>query len=155
ADLARGAVSGPGQFAAQFLLDPTRFYVAARLLSVAAGTLTVLLAVALARRMGVAGGAAWLAGLVVAVTPAHASYSRQAVPDAPALLLTTLALLQTLRAGQEGSPRRLLAAGLLAGLAEAIKYDAWPLLFPALAVAAGEVAGAWGVASGARPGASA
>ncbi len=134
ADLARGAVSDLSGFGSQFLLDPTRFYLAARLVSLAAGLGTLLLIPPLARQMG-AGRLGWLAALLVAVTPNHADHARRAMPDVPMLLLATLALLLAHRAALRGSRRLLFLAAVAAGLAAATKYNAWPLAGTALLAA--------------------
>src|SRR5579884_2011295 len=135
-DLASGVVASAGAFASLFLVDPTSFYIAARLVSLAAGLATVALTTSLARALGLPRRWPWLAALLVAVTPTHANYARQAVPDATMLLLATLSLLLAQRATRDGSRRALFAAAALAGLAAATKYNAGPLLGPALLAAA-------------------
>src|SRR5579884_1386338 len=128
-DLASGVVASAGAFASLFLVDPTSFYIAA-------GLATVALTTSLARALGLPRRWPWLAALLVAVTPTHANYARQAVPDATMLLLATLSLLLAQRATRDGSRRALFAAAALAGLAAATKYNAGPLLGPALLAAA-------------------
>jgi uncharacterized membrane protein len=86
------AVESFGAFQREFFVDPTRVYVAGRLLTALLGTATVAATFALARRL-----AGPIAGLVaataVAVSPLHVRDSHYVKHDVPVTLLIVLAYL--------------------------------------------------------------
>ncbi len=85
-----GATAGLAAFQRDFFVDPTRVYVAGRLLTALCGTATVVAAWRLTR--DVAGGtAATCAALLLAVAPLHVRDSHYVKHDVPATLLVVLA----------------------------------------------------------------
>lgn len=85
-------VASFGAFQREFFLDPTRVYVAGRLLTALLGTATVVATFALARR--IAGPIAGLtAAVAVAVSPLHVRDSHYVKHDVPVTLLIVLAYL--------------------------------------------------------------
>jgi Dolichyl-phosphate-mannose-protein mannosyltransferase len=92
AAVATRAVDSFGAFQREFFLDPTRVYVAGRLLTALLGTATVIATFALARR--IAGPIAGLtAAIAVAVSPLHVRDSHYVKHDVPVTLLILLAYL--------------------------------------------------------------
>jgi hypothetical protein len=92
AAVATRAVDSFGAFQREFFVDPTRVYVAGRLLTAILGTATVGATFALARRL--AGPVAGLASAVaVAVSPLHVRDSHYVKHDVPVTLLIVLACL--------------------------------------------------------------
>lgn len=86
------AVDSFGAFQREFFVDPTRVYVAGRLLTALLGTATVAATFVLARR--IAGPVAGLAAaLAVAVSPLHVRDSHYVKHDVPVTLLIVLAYL--------------------------------------------------------------
>jgi hypothetical protein len=138
-----GAVASFGDFQRQFFVDPTRVYVAARLLSALAGTATIVATWALARRIGgeLAGIAA---ALFVAVAPLHVRDSHYVKHDVPVTLLIVLAYLAYDRLWRElppeGRQTPLIAAAVLTGAAFSTHYYTIFLAIPL----------AWSAARGAR-----
>ena len=87
-----GAVASFAAFQREFFVDPTRVYVAGRLLTALAGTATVIATWVLGRRIG--GTQAGLtAALFVAVAPLHVRDSHYVKHDVPVTLLIVLAYL--------------------------------------------------------------
>ncbi len=117
--VATRAVASFADFQRGFFLDPTRVYVAGRLLTALLGTATVAATWALARRM--AGSiAAPAAALVVAVSPLHVRDSHYVKHDVPVTLLIVLAYLAYDRLwNKEGS---LVLAAVVTGLAFSTHY---------------------------------
>ena len=102
--------------------DPLPFHVAARHLSALMGTLTVLLAFLLARKL--AGDAAGLlAAAALAVMPAHQLHSHFATLESPGAFFMMLSayLAMKIRDESEDGPW-LFASAFAAGIATAIKY---------------------------------
>ena len=92
AAVATRAVDSFGAFQREFFVDPTRVYVAGRLLTALLGTATVVATFALGRRLG--GPVAGLAAAVaVAVSPLHVRDSHYVKHDVPVTLLIVLAYL--------------------------------------------------------------
>jgi hypothetical protein len=92
AAVATGAVASFAAFQREFFLDPTRVFVAGRLLTALLGTATVVATLALARR--IAGPVAGMAAAVaVAVSPLHVRDSHYVKHDVPVTLLIVLAYL--------------------------------------------------------------
>jgi Dolichyl-phosphate-mannose-protein mannosyltransferase len=117
--VATRAVASFADFQRGFFLDPTRVYVAGRLLTALLGTATVAATWALARRL--AGSIAGLAAaLVVAVSPLHVRDSHYVKHDVPVTLLIVLAYLAYDRLwNKEGS---LVLAAVVTGLAFSTHY---------------------------------
>ena len=92
AAVATRAVSSFGAFQREFFFDPTRVYVAGRLLTALLGTATVAATWAWVRRL--AGPVAALtAALIVAIAPLHVRDSHYVKHDVPVTLLIVLAYL--------------------------------------------------------------
>jgi hypothetical protein len=105
AAVATRAVASFGAFQREFFLDPTRVYVAGRLLTAILGTATVAATWALARR--VAGPIAGLAAAsIVAVSPLHVRDSHYVKHDVPVTLLVVLAYVAYERLWNADLPRR-------------------------------------------------
>lgn len=100
----------------------TTLYLIARGVSALAGTVTIPLVYAIARRVGCSNGAARLAALAVALSSLTVEHSHLATTDAAATCLATAALLLALRA-EHGSTRSWILAGAMAGLAAGFKYN--------------------------------
>ena len=116
------------------VLDPTPFFLSARLLVATCGVVSVYLLYRIGTE-GYSRSVGLLAALFLAVTPLHVRYSHVAVTDVPAVTLGLLALLFFVRATQRRSGRALFAGALAAGLATSTKYNLGMLVLPA-AVAA-------------------
>ncbi|WP_419191812.1 glycosyltransferase family 39 protein [Engelhardtia mirabilis] len=105
---------------------PRGWHLVGRTVSLIAGLVAIGATWALARRL-LGGAAATVAALALAVAPGAALLSAWATPDAPATAFVVLALASTARALDpgEGRPGRwLLIAGVVGGLAAAVKYSA-------------------------------
>lgn len=143
--VATRAVSSFADFQREFFLDPTRVYVAGRLLTALLGTATVAATWALARR---AAGpiAAIAAAAIVAVSPLHVRDSHYVKHDVPVTLLVVLACLAYDRLWTEDvqpegrSDRSLVIAAALTGLAFSTHYYTIFLAIPL----------AWAAAHGGR-----
>ena len=117
-----------------FVVDPTPYFLLARLLSVAAGTASVWLVWRLGRvAFGTAAGL--LAALLLAVAPLHVAYSHMAVTDVTAVALSLLALVLLQQAAQGRAARWLVLGALAAGLATSTKYNLGLLVLPATVAA--------------------
>ncbi len=130
-------------FQREFFLDPTRVYVAGRLLTALCGTATVAATFALGRR--VAGPAAGvMAAVVVAIAPLHVRDSHYVKHDVPVTLLIVLAYLAYARlkdaSGDGPGYRGLILAGAVTGAAFSTHYYTIFLAIPL----------AWSAAQGAR-----
>jgi hypothetical protein len=124
-----GATHSPQEFVDQFRADPSRLYLTARITSAVFGAATSVAAGALGtlaagRRAGqIAAGLTAIAFLLV-------RDSHFGVNDALVTLLVTVGLVVCLRILRGASWRDYVAAGALAGLAFAAKYDGIILLAP-------------------------
>ncbi len=113
-----------------FVVDPGPYFLLARLVSVAAGTVSVYLLYRLGREaFGRPTGL--VAALFLAVAPLHVAYSHMAVTDVTATALSLLAFLLLLQAARGGGRRRLIAGAVVAGLATSTKYNLGALVLPA------------------------
>lgn len=119
--LGTGRFKSIDEFAVQYFLDPSHFYLVARSLSVLFGVLSVLLIVRLGQRH-LSPLAGWLAGLFLAVSVLHSSQSHIAVTDIALTFFFLAVCWPLLRIVQEGRRRDYLLAGLLIGLGMATKY---------------------------------
>lgn len=130
--VAARAVSSFGAFQREFFLDPTRVYVAGRLLTALLGTATVAATARLTA--GIAGQrAALIAALFLAVLPLHVLNSHYVKHDVPVTLLIVLAYIAYER-------RSLVIAAVITGLAFSTHYYTIFLAIPL----------AWSAAQGAR-----
>jgi 4-amino-4-deoxy-L-arabinose transferase-like glycosyltransferase len=124
-------------------VSAANFYLTGRQFTAIVGTATILLTFAAARRWG--HGVALLAAALVAVNPNHVRESHYVLTDVPTTFFTTLALWLSLRAWEQRTWGRLLAASAAAGLAASCKYNGAIAVVMPLAVAitgGGGVAGA-------------
>ena len=126
-------------FQREFFVDPTRVYVAGRLLTAVIGTATVAATFALARR--IAGPVAGLtAAVAVAVSPLHVRDSHYVKHDVPVTLLIVLAYLAYERlwrifpaetgAFEDVRDQEVIWAGVITGLAFSTHYYAIFLAIP-------------------------
>jgi len=98
--------------------------VAAVLVSIVAGTLTIPAAGWVARRtFGCGAGAA--AAALTALSGAHIAFSRMALVDASFLLFWILAIGQGQRFLERPKPMRAVSLGLAVGIAQLFKYNGW------------------------------
>ncbi|HEY7284454.1 MAG TPA: glycosyltransferase family 39 protein, partial [Vicinamibacterales bacterium] len=123
--VATGAVASFSAFQQEFFLDPTRVFVAGRLLTALLGAATVAATFALGRR--VAGPAAGLiAAIFLAISPLHVRDSHYVKHDVPVTLLIVLAYLSYVRLMErdddDGFARTVALPGALTGLAFATHY---------------------------------
>jgi hypothetical protein len=129
-------------FQREFFLDPSRHFLAGRMLSVVCGTATVAGVYWLGRRLydnatGLA-AAAFLAVAPIAVRDAH--YVKLDVPTTMAVVFALVALARIVVDPHAASRRRAwILAGLLAGLAVSTQYYAIFLGFSMIAVAAADL----------------
>jgi len=101
--VATRSVGSFGAFQREFFVDPTRVFVAGRLLTALLGTATVAATFALARRLcGVRAGL--IAALLLAVAPLHVLNSHYVKHDVPVTLLVVLAYLAYFRLWVNGEP---------------------------------------------------
>ena len=145
AAVAMRTVSSFGAFQREFFFDPTRVYVAGRLLTALLGTATVAATWAWVRRL--AGPVAALtAAVVVAIAPLHVRDSHYVKHDVPVTLLIVLAYLTYERLwnprheGGGNGIRPLVTAAVVTGAAFATHYYTVFLALPL----------AWAAAHGAR-----
>jgi hypothetical protein len=129
-------------FQREFFLDPSRHFLAGRMLSVVCGTATVAGVYRLGRRLydrgtGL-GAAAFLAVAPIAVRDAH--YVKLDVPTTMVVVFALVALARIVVDPDAASRRGAwIGAGLLAGLAVSTQYYAIFLGFSMLAVAAADL----------------
>jgi 4-amino-4-deoxy-L-arabinose transferase-like glycosyltransferase len=115
-----GAVSGAWSSLAAF--DISAVYVAARLVTVAIGGLTVWLTYRVGE--GIGGRAlGLLAAAELAVLPMHVRESHFALTDVPVTALATLAVWLSMRAAERRTTEAYAWAGAACGLAAAAKYN--------------------------------
>ncbi|HEY7059610.1 MAG TPA: glycosyltransferase family 39 protein, partial [Vicinamibacterales bacterium] len=141
--VAIGAVASLGDFQRQFFIDPTRVYVAGRLLTTLTGVLTVAATYSLGRR--VAGPLAGLsAALFLAIAPLHVRDSHYVKHDVPVTLLIVVAYVAYERLWNappdDRSRTPLIAAAAATGAAFSTHYYSIFLAIPL----------AWSAAQGAR-----
>lgn len=119
-------------------IRPEHLYLWTRLLNAALGTVTILIA----HRAGLRWGhrVALLAAGLLAVWPNHVRESHFALTDVPLTLLTTLALVLSMKALETRRPVWFVTAGASVGLAAATKYPgAIAIVMPLVAAAGAEV----------------
>ena len=135
--VATRAVESFGAFQREFFIDPTRVFVAGRLLTALLGTATVVATGVLGSRVSLR-SVGPLAALLLAVAPLHVLNSHYVKHDVPVTLLIVLAYLAYARLW-DGSGN-LLAAAAITGAAFSTHYYAIFLAMPL----------AWSAARGAR-----
>jgi len=133
--LAVGRFDSAAAFAASWPTDWVPFFMIPRVISATAGTATVLVVYLLARRM-FGRASALVAALFMALAFLHVRDSHYGTTDATMTLLLVSALALLVRAHQTGVTRHFVAAGVVAGLAMATKYNAFLLVVPATLSAA-------------------
>jgi hypothetical protein len=128
-----GLWRGASDFATAYFVDPTAFYLLARLQSVLTGTWTVWIV----QRLGQDAYSApvgWSAAVGLAVSSLHGHYSHLAHPVIVMTAFTTLGLWAAIRLATQGGRRDLAVAALAIGLGSAAQYHAL-LLVPVVCVA--------------------
>jgi 4-amino-4-deoxy-L-arabinose transferase-like glycosyltransferase len=103
-----------------------------RLLSVAFGIGSVLVAYLIGRRLTQRAWVGLLAALLVAVSPATVWHSRWITPDNMAAFFVLASLYASLRVYQEGRTRDYILAAVFVGLAASSKYNALLAVLPLL-----------------------
>jgi hypothetical protein len=106
------------------------FYLIGRCFAAALGTATVFVVYRLTQCV-YGTRCARIASLFLALSFLHARDSHFGVTDVPVTLLICLTMLALADAAAEGDPRQFFVAGLLAGFATAVKYNAALLVAPA------------------------
>jgi hypothetical protein len=128
-----GRFNSTAAFEQAYRADPSIFLLLARLTSAVLGLFTVLVVYWLGRELwGELAGL--LASLFLALAFLHVRDSHYAVPDVAATCFVTLSVLLCVHALRHGRLRSLLGAALVAGLAIATKWTAFPIAIP-LAIA--------------------
>lgn len=123
------AVDSFGAFQREFFLDPTRVFVAGRLLTALLGTATVIATGALGSRIGPA-LAGPIAALLLAAAPLHVLNSHYVKHDVPVTLLIVLAYLACWRLWRLPSGSSLVIAAAVTGCAFSTHYYAIFLAIP-------------------------
>ena len=128
-----GLIHGRADFERLFIQNPTVFYLSARLLSVLAGTATILLCYTIGRK-GRSAAAGLIAAALMAFCFTSARLSHIAKEDVLMVFLEYAVLLWMLRAKNADKAGQGIIAGILVGLAAATKYNGilaavFPLLF--------------------------
>ena len=126
-----GAIAG--QWTSLNAVGPSDFYLVARAVTAALGTLTILVLYHVGQRWG-ARHALLGAGLL-AVMPMHVRESHYALTDVPATFFATLTLLLSLVAHEKATLRAFVWAGVAAGLTIGTKYNAGVVLIVPLIAA--------------------
>ncbi|MBN1346055.1 MAG: glycosyltransferase family 39 protein [Phycisphaerae bacterium] len=129
---ALGVVSDASEMKQWFFEDPSAFYLYVRFIMVATGLVSVAVMYRIgcllrSRRVGL------LAAAILAVTPAEVILCHYQKAEPLLVLATLLALAALIRWWRHDSPWRTVLAGAAIGLACAVKYNAAPLVLPALA----------------------
>ncbi len=119
--LASGALSGVDAAMSGYFLDPTPYYLAARLVSATFGAATVALAYLLIRHF-TSRGPAIVGALLLAASTLHGAQSHIAVTDVPLTFFFVAAALPILGIVERGRYRDYVLAGVLVGLGFATKY---------------------------------
>lgn len=122
-----GRFGGVGDLAAEWAVDPSNFFVIARVTSAVFGALTVVAVYALGARLA-SKRTGFVAALLLAVSYLHVRDSHYATTDAALTLACTLCLFANERAIEHGTLRRFFVASALGGLAISTKYSAAPLV---------------------------
>ena len=116
------------EFGMSFFVDKSAFLAIARINSVVFGTLTVLVAARLARRLSGRQDVALGAALALAVMVGHVSTSQLVKMDVPGAFWTTAMMLGILNVMDRGWVRDYVFTGIVGGLGMATKFYSAPLL---------------------------
>lgn len=121
--LAFGVFEGMRDLESRAFVDPSYFFVAARILTATVGTATAWASWCLARRFGLLAGI--IASTLVTISPAVVQYAHIATPDIPMAFTVLLVLTSSLNActHPKDARRWLLLSAVCAGLASSIKYN--------------------------------
>jgi hypothetical protein len=126
-----GLFAGPSSFEAAYLHDVSPFYLAARLLIVALGLISIVLTYRIGEKLfGKAAGI--LAAAFLAFSPLHVEYSQHIRSDMVMTVFVLAAFWFSLRIVESGSLRDYLYAGVSIGLATDSKYPALLMFVPLL-----------------------
>lgn len=136
AGLASGAFASLGEVPQAFYDDPTRFFVAGRVLAALAATLCVPVIFAICRRLALPPFWCWLCVAAFAASPLILGYASLIRMDYLQILFNLLTVLLCMMALQGGRARRLLvAAGACVGLAVTNKFTGLVGALPVVATA--------------------
>jgi 4-amino-4-deoxy-L-arabinose transferase-like glycosyltransferase len=122
-----GVFPTAADFGIQYFIDPTMFYVIARVTAAAFGAGAAYVAAAAGARFATK-RAGLLAAFLLALTPLHVEQSHFAITDVPLTFFMSLALYLAARLTTEGGLRNYVLCGIAAGLGTATKYTAAQLL---------------------------
>ena len=134
---ATGQVPSARAFGERFFSDPLPLFIQGRLVSVLFGVLAVWALYLLARRLSLSRPAAAGAALFLAVSPLLVRLSHFALTDGPTVLPFIASLILAVRVLKKGRASDAFWAGVLAGLATAVKYPAGVVGVGLLVAAAG------------------
>ncbi|MDP6483828.1 MAG: glycosyltransferase family 39 protein [Nitrospinota bacterium] len=121
---ATGQVPSAQAFAERFFANPLPLFIQGRLVSVLFGVLAVWALYLLARRLSLSRPAAAAGALFLAVSPLLVRLSHFALTDGPTVLPFIASLILAVRVLKKGRASDAFWAGVLAGLATAVKYPA-------------------------------
>ncbi|MBF0254472.1 MAG: glycosyltransferase family 39 protein [Candidatus Omnitrophica bacterium] len=124
-----GRISGPEGFLNFYLLEPERVFLCARLLSVFFGGLTLVLVYRFGKAMGGSRAGLWSCALLSAGL-LHVRDSHFGVTDVTLAFFMTWSLYCLWRFADRNGGRDWLWAAVLAGVAAAIKYNAFIIFVP-------------------------
>jgi len=134
-----GATASQANFVAQSVANPSMLHLTARFLAALIGTATIPVLYSAARQLS-SHRAALISSTLLAVTFLHVRDSHFAATDVPATFLTTCAFWAAAQCASCGvTPGRMMAAGLLSGLAASTKYNSALAVLPAFVVIASGV----------------
>ncbi|MFH1539510.1 MAG: glycosyltransferase family 39 protein [bacterium] len=127
-----GVFQGASDFAMQYFLDPSAFYIIGRSMTASLNLLTALLVFVIARKV-FSPAAGFAAAVLFLFSPLCVIHSHFITGDVPVTFFMTLSFYLGLRMMETGTRRYYLLAGLAMGLAGATKYTG-VLLAPTLVV---------------------
>lgn len=131
--LAGGAFHSAADFAVQYFLDPSPFYIIGRSFAAALNLFTAVLVFAAARRL-FSSAAAFAAAVMFLFSPLCVTQSHFITADSPLAFFAALSVYFMVRIVESGERKHYLLAGAALGLAAAVKYTAGllvPVLFAA------------------------
>lgn len=118
-----GSFSSLAEFKNAYFIDPSMFYVIGRLVSAAAGAVTIVFTYLIGKR-AYNRAAGVIAALFFSVEYLHIRFSHLAKPDAAMTCLAVIALYYAFKIYEEGRWQNYLLAGAFTGLAISMKYNA-------------------------------